>query len=130
MDHDPIRFALYATTRTDDEDWQLLGSSTYVNFAGYVSLWHGAFSTSETRGKKHTFDLFRLAYGPYMAVIRAVCSLIASLSSVAEATNVGVLLVATPEFVLGCMNVYTVRPATLPPKPAPLLNLSSTSESC
>ena len=107
-DQDPIRFSLHATMRDDDQDWQLVGSSTYINFAGHISLWHGPFTTSELRGHKHTFDLLRDGQlGLFRAVSRAICALIASLSA-AEATNISVLFVALPEFILGAHHIFLV----------------------
>jgi hypothetical protein len=79
-DHDPVRFALYAAALDGDDSWQLAGSSTYANFGGYVSLWHGPFDTSRERGRKHVFDLLRPSYGMAMAVVWASCSIMAALS--------------------------------------------------
>ena len=124
-DQDPIRFSLYATMRDDDQDWQLVGSSTYINFAGHISLWHGPFITSELRGHKHTFDLLRDGQlGLFKAVSRAICALIASLSSAAEATNISVLFVALPEFILGANHLIVV--AVIPSHPHPVQSFALT----
>jgi hypothetical protein len=107
---DPIRFSLHAAP-DDDADWDLVGSSTYLNIAGHISLLHGAFPTSPLRGHTHAFDLLRerLRLHTAHAGARGLLSSAASLSSAAGATGLGAACISWQEFVAAAANLCEVR---------------------